>query len=181
MNFEEVPRSSSSKSSVWYHFLRAKDKNEAKCRKCNKILRTLGGSTSGLRKHLKNVHSVNLSTLDSEMISNVQPASSSSSEVSAIGVSADSAAGAIDERKKKKITDYFSSSKEDTMEDKVCRMVSLDGVPFRLFIMSDDLRQLFDETGKKLPKSCNTIREIVLRIVRKEEKKLNRRNRENTI
>ncbi|XP_036335047.1 uncharacterized protein LOC118745623 [Rhagoletis pomonella] len=46
--------------SVWSHYLVARDKSEVvKCKKCNKILQTKGGSTKGLHTHLK-THNSNI-------------------------------------------------------------------------------------------------------------------------
>ena len=48
------------KDGVWEHFLREKGGNSAKCKLCSTILKATGGSTKGLHKHLKRIHSINV-------------------------------------------------------------------------------------------------------------------------
>ena len=55
--YEKHMKLSETKTSVWYYFLKATDNLSAKCISCNKILKTLGGTTSGLHTHLKAAHS----------------------------------------------------------------------------------------------------------------------------
>lgn len=43
-------------TSVWYYFLKAVDGRTAKCKQCNAVLKTLGGSTKGLHTHLMSKH-----------------------------------------------------------------------------------------------------------------------------
>lgn len=62
MDYEE---NTANKALIWQHFLRAKDKNSSKCKICNKVLKTSGGSTSTLHKHLKNVHDKKVTLLSS--------------------------------------------------------------------------------------------------------------------
>lgn len=51
-----IHKKDSDKSSVWYHYLTAKDGKCAKCKKCGTVLKTLGGSTKGLHTHLSAKH-----------------------------------------------------------------------------------------------------------------------------
>ena len=55
--FEEK---SADENSVWFYFLREKKGQISKCKKCNKVIKTQGGSTSGLHTHLKTLHQINL-------------------------------------------------------------------------------------------------------------------------
>jgi hypothetical protein len=53
--------SSTTGSFVWAHFTKDtdyKNNKKAKCDHCNKTYVCTGGSTSGLTKHLKNVHNI---------------------------------------------------------------------------------------------------------------------------
>jgi len=57
----EKTMSKKSQSSVWNYFERSEDKSKASCKLCEKegnqkLLRTDGGTTSGLHGHLKGVH-----------------------------------------------------------------------------------------------------------------------------
>ena len=48
------------KSKVWQHFSRkSKEEAEAECSICNKIIKSVGGSTSGLKAHAIKVHAIN--------------------------------------------------------------------------------------------------------------------------
>lgn len=51
-------KSTQTETSVWSRFLKASDNLTAKCIICNKIIKTSGGSTSGLHTHLKTSHSI---------------------------------------------------------------------------------------------------------------------------
>lgn len=73
--FGEVKEKATDESSVWHYFLRSEDKNLAKCKVClcEKIIKTVGGSTSGMKTHLRTIHKIDLrqkteinSTLDEE-------------------------------------------------------------------------------------------------------------------
>ena len=52
------------KYSVWFFFLKDEKGHIAKCKKCAKIIKTAGGSTSGLHTHLKTKHDVILRKRD---------------------------------------------------------------------------------------------------------------------
>ena len=45
---------------IWQHFLREKQGQSAKCKLCNTVLKTVGGSTKGLHEHLKRVHDMSV-------------------------------------------------------------------------------------------------------------------------
>src|SRR5882724_9726623 len=57
--FEEVPKKSLDKSSVWHYFLRESKGQHAKCKvkECQKILHN-GTTTTSLHIHLKSKHNV---------------------------------------------------------------------------------------------------------------------------
>lgn len=42
-------------------------------------------------------------------------------------------------------------------------MAALDGLPFKTFCTSEELRKLFQNSGYKLPSSANAIKDIVLK------------------
>lgn len=63
-------------------------------------------------------------------------------------------------KKPNKITEYFKET--DSMELTVSRMVTLDGIAFRVFSNSVDLRRLFKKSNYTLPSSANTIKNIVM-------------------
>ena len=50
--------SESSKSKIWAHFLLNRNEWKARCLHCSQILKAKGGSTKGLRDHVKSKHSI---------------------------------------------------------------------------------------------------------------------------
>lgn len=157
MNFDEISNKSGDKTSVWHYFLRAQDKLSAKCKKCQKILKCAGGSTSGLQKHLKNIHQISLSA-EKENFANqtsvgantTNPIPSTSTE----GVP----------KKKTKLTEYYESDTNPSMEIMISRMTALRGYPFRQFVECEDLKRLFKKSGHILPKTVDTIQSIIVRV-----------------
>lgn len=142
-DFVENTRKTEDKTSAWHHFLKSKTKSEAKCKYCSKVLLCTGGSTSALRNHLKNKHLVFLESTKTtpQQTEHEQTAPSTS-------------------KKSKKITEYLTTS--DSMELTVSRMVTLDGIAFRVFANSVDLRRLYKKSNLNLPASANTIKSIVM-------------------
>lgn len=130
-------------SSVWSHFMVAKDGKTAQCKHCPAILKTLGGSTKGLHTHLSSKHDMKV----------VTPMPSSS-------------AGHSGEepplkRKISSVADYFV--KTDTLDDVLARMTAIDGLPFSVFVTSKDLRALLLSKGySDLPKAASTVRNRVV-------------------
>lgn len=115
-------------------------------------MKCTGGSTGGLLKHIKNVHQKNLATeiIDNQNAELPVPSSSTPST-------------AEPRQKKKKMTDYYESKSNPSMQVMVSRMTAKDGCPFRLFTESKDMRKLFQSSGHNLPKSATAIRNIVVK------------------
>jgi hypothetical protein len=68
---------------------------------------------------------------------------------------------------KRKLPDYFPKA-DDTLDDILARMTALDGLPFSVFVTSNDLRKLLLAKGySDLPKSASTIRSRVLNYCQK--------------
>ncbi|CAK1589759.1 unnamed protein product [Parnassius mnemosyne] len=152
MDFEEVIDRVGGKSSVWHHFLRNKNKSEAKCKLCQKILKSAGGSTSSLEKHLKNIHKINLGTATvtapAILTQNNESTSKEYHEVP---------------NKITKLTDFYESYANPSMQVMVSRMASIDGIPLRTFAKSQDLKYLFNKSGMELPTTADTIRNMILK------------------
>jgi hypothetical protein len=146
MEYQEV---SGDKAQIWVQFFRARDKNSAKCKSCNKILKCVGGSTSGLHKHLKNVHHGTAEKNPTLVKNTENPIVNSDPSLPPTS-------------KKAKLTDYYESEENPSTATRVSRMVALDGIPFQTLARSTDIRQVFEKAGHKLPQSPNTIREVVL-------------------
>lgn len=123
-----------------------------RCLICFKDIKMSQRSRKGLRTHLLSIHSIKL---------DVAPAKSSAASRSEAEFQAESEAmKEMPPSKKLKIDQYFLP--EDSMPRKVSRMVSKDGFTFQVFTSSEDLRHLFNKSGHDLPKSSNTVRNIVV-------------------
>lgn len=149
----EDSKKSADKSSVWFYYLRATDGNSAKCKKCNKILKTAGSSTSSLWSHLRTKHSIDLKVTPAVLVSDPTPCSSQQNVIH------DSQAD-ISKPKKQKMTDFYH--KLNSVECVVSKMAALDGLPFKTFCTSEELRKLFLKSGYNLPSSPKTIKNMVI-------------------
>lgn len=127
-------------STVWNYFQRNNAKTEATCNICKKIIKTNGGSTSGVHSHLKTQHKINSMKRKLELNTNIKCSEKSS-----------------------KITTFFSKAIDDSFPAVAARMVAKDGMPFTIFCTSMDLRNLLIAKGYNVPKSSNTIRDIIMK------------------
>ena len=144
--FQQCSQTTVEKTPIWEHFLRESSGEHAKCKICQKILKTSGKSTSGLHKHLSSMHSD---------IKSKKPASETS-EPPAKRRNLENPTG------ERSITNYFAFQ-DNSLEAIVARMTSVDGLPFSIFVTSTELRKLFLARGFDLPKSSKTIREMVMK------------------
>lgn len=138
---------SEDQSSVWSNFLVA-DKNElAKCKRCGQILKTKGGSTKGLHVHLKQ-HGITILKKKSNETVDTPPV------------------------KQTKIINFFQNNKDKSLPAVLARMTAVDGLSFSTFVKSEDLRQLMISSGFEMPKSINTIKDMVMKYSLKVEESL---------
>lgn len=148
--YVECTRSVIEKTPIWGYFLRDKSGEFAKCKTCkfNKELKTGGGSTSGLHKHMMSVHSIN--TLK-------KPAS----DVNISSIASNSSNSA-NNAKKSVITSFFNLD-DNSLDAVLARMTAVDGLPFRIFVTSVELRKSLSARGFDVPKSESTIRYMVIK------------------
>ena len=163
MSVNLVYKEYKSSSEVWRHFLRAENGLTAKCKLCPAIIKISARSTKGLHTHMRTKHtqSANENPVPAGETSSQSPSRSFSSTASRLNESASTSASLIPS-KKMKLTDYFPLEKKVSMEERVCRMVAKDGIPFLKFITSIDLRELFESEGHRLPSSASTIQTMVM-------------------
>ncbi|CAH0731393.1 unnamed protein product, partial [Brenthis ino] len=128
MDFRVVTSKEGDNTSVWHYFLRNKNKNEAKCKTCQKVLKSAGGSTSSLLRHLKNIHTVN-----------IEAARHSTIEITAQGSASSSKEILEAPKKKTKLTHHFETDASPSTQVMVSRMAAVDGIPLRTFSKSQDL------------------------------------------
>jgi BED zinc finger len=53
-------KESDDEKSVWFYFMRDAAGDVAQCQKCNKEIKTVGGSTKGLHTRLQTIHKVDM-------------------------------------------------------------------------------------------------------------------------
>lgn len=129
-------------TSVWYYFLKAVDGKTAKCKQCNAVLKTLGGSTKGLHTHLMSKHNKKINDNTSNLPG---PSNINDSKVEVPPM-------------KRKISNYFLPSEKSLCDVILAWMTVLDGLSFNLFVISQDLRQLLISRGyNDLPTSVTAI------------------------
>ena len=131
---------------VWFYFLRDKENQQVKCKKCGKVLKSTGGSTTCFHTHLKTRHNI--------VLLKRKLATDSEASTSAV----------VQPLRKTKtvITDYFKKQRDNTLPAVLSRLVALDGLPFSLFITSSELRMCLEARGFEVPKSATTIRNMVV-------------------
>lgn len=137
------------KEGVWLHFLREKCGQSAQCKLCKTILKTVGGSTKGLHEHLKRRHDVTLKRKaedDGEALSE-HPTPKARKTATSAGP----------------MTKFLLDRNENTLQAVIARMTARDGLPFRVFTTSHDLRRGLTALGLgNLPTSAESVKQLVI-------------------
>ena len=118
---------------VWKHFLRSSDAQGARCKLCpnGKIIKCAGGSTSGLRNHLKTQHP------EREPEPSPKPS--------------------LPPAKKIKTLDEHFEPRQPTLEYRLARMAAKDGLSFKTLAESDDIQNLLRSQHENVPRSRRAI------------------------
>jgi len=133
---------------VWQHFLREKNGQSAQCKLCKvkTTLKTIGGSTKGLHEHLRRVHEVTVLKRKAELES--ATANEDKPKRGAFGGS---------------MLSFIVRKNDNTLPATLARMTARDGLPFRVFVTSSDLRRGLVALGfGNLPKSVNNVKQLVM-------------------
>jgi len=138
-------------NSVWFYFLRDKESQLAKCKKCDKEIKSHGGSTSGLHTHLRTNHEIDLLKRKSTQDTASSLASFSSDPLSSA------------KKSKPLITDFFEDQHDKSLPAVFSRMTALGGLPFSVFETSTELRTSLEARGFVVPKSATKIRNMVVK------------------
>ena len=137
------------KEGIWEHVRKEKHGQTAKCKICQTVLKTTGGSTKGLHEHMKRVHSVNV--LKRKVHDDPQPSTSAASAKTT------SATGAGPMSK------YLMHSSEQSLPAVLSRMTACDDLSFRIFVSSKDLRKALMAMGfSQLPNTHVGIKQLVM-------------------
>ena len=133
---------------VWQHFLREKNGQSAQCKLCKvkTTLKTIGGSTKGLHEHLRRVHEVTVLKRKAELES--ATANEDKPKRGAFGGS---------------MLSFIVRKNDNTLPATLAWMTARDGLPFRVFVTSSDLRRGLVALGfGNLPKSVNNVKQLVM-------------------
>ena len=157
--FMDISKESSS-NSVWKYFLRGKTNQVAKCMQCKQVLKILGGCTTPMHTHLRSKHNTVLNKRKFDENTTASTSDSNDSVVSAT-------------RKTNTIIDFFKSKKDETFPAVVARMIASDGLPFRVFCTSNDLRKFLTMRGfGDIPKSPTSIKQLQIAEINQLKKNL---------
>lgn len=167
--FEEFQKSS---NTVWKHFLRSADRETGKCKLCNAFIKTSGRSTTGLHTHLRTKHGIDTKSLKPSKIPNPHNESTSNEESFDAAIATPSQSKIITfvhdkddvkdrPAKRSKITDYFEVI--DPVPRMVSRMLAHDGLLFKIFTTSEDMKDLCVNAGYTLPDSLISTKEMVMK------------------
>lgn len=129
------------RAEVWQFFEKSANVASAKCKRCSKTIKTTGGSTKGLHTHLRTIHNIDTRRKDDD-------------ETTALT--------SQPETKKRKLTDFFATKDDNSLQAMVSRMVARDGFPFKVFVTSNDLRSALRAKGFELPKSEHSFRKMTM-------------------
>ena len=121
---------------------------KAKCTKCSKVYACTGGSTKGRHDHLHSVHAINLRATK-------RPAESDVTDNASNPIPVKKVVGPMSK--------FVAQNLEHSLQAAIARMVACDGLPFRVFITSPDIRKGLEAQGfSPLPKSKETIKKMVM-------------------
>ena len=139
---------------VWAYFLRHVDKSCAKCKLCGQIRKTLGGSTSGLHRHL------DVCLPGWRKFKRTEEQNEDSAEAQQTG----SAKPKPKQLKFTKVTDYFISSDDPCLDARLSRTAALHGISFYALSRATDIREGLEKlTGEKIPEWPTAIRNRVVK------------------
>ena len=129
-----------STSSVWKYFEKI-NSDYAKCRECSKKISCRGGSTKGMKTHLKSIHAIdetsNKRQADDES-RNIQPT-----------------------KKMSQPSIFKSMSQKETLPEIVSKLVAKDGFTINGVTNSDFIRSSLQSRGFTLPKNPSAVMNLV--------------------
>ena len=136
------------RSEVWDYFDFSQELQQAKCKICKVLLKTPGSTTSTITRHLKTKHKIEVlkcNTLASE---------------------------AVETSRNPKIprVETFFSSGLKTLPEILSRLTAIDGISFTIIANSQVLRSAFCAQGDIIPKSHQTVSDLVMKYFEKVKK-----------
>lgn len=134
-------------SGVWKHF--KKEVGEAQCMMCPKKLKYTGGSTSGLIRHLQNIHKISLICSKESIVEN----NNNTDEKNC-------SAKTNPDTSSNSITNYMAKK---TLPEILSRLAAVDGISIRCICKSTFIRESFAQRKMNLPKYETDIKNIILK------------------
>lgn len=126
---------------IWQYFEKyPADRDKARCRKCQQILSCKGSSTSGLLRHMKNKHEINV----------IPPANTDNS--------ATKGSASILPTKQPSMLKFV---KRQSLAEIVARLAAKDGFAINAITKSDFIRQSISNRGYSLPTSRSAVMKLV--------------------
>jgi hypothetical protein len=140
---------------IWQHFLREKNGQSAQCKICEVIIKTFGGSTSGMHTHLQTKHKISIRK---------RPSSDETTASTSVIACGSSTSSSLNSKVNKvaPMDKYVKNADENSVGAILARMTSCDGLPFLVFTTSGDLRRALGALGLAVPRSPNTIKKLVM-------------------
>lgn len=149
-----------SRSTAWNHFER-KSVDLAECSLCKNVIKTKGGSTSGLIRHLREKHGIN-AVSSSQSTSTGATASTSaraSSSKRPVCHSASSAPLGLSDPKQRTLN--FVVKSKNSLEETVARLAAQDGFSINGITNSVFIRRALAKEGHKLPINNTIVMSLV--------------------
>jgi hypothetical protein len=129
--------STATKSTVWNYF--TKIGNSAKCKECEKEIICAGGSTSGLRCHLRSIHQIELDTENTTSDGNSK-------------------------NKRVKLTQsVINFGPQQSLGDVISKLAAVDGLTIKQITTSSYIRSSLVKDFGTLPKSQNSLMNIIMK------------------
>ena len=124
---------------IWQHFLREKNGQSAQCKICEVIIKTFGGSTSGMHTHLQTKHKISIRK---------RPSSDETTASTSVIACGSSTSSSLNSKVNKvaPMDKYVKNADENSVGAILARMTSCDGLPFLVFTTSDHNMQKLQTT-----------------------------------
>lgn len=149
----------------------SENKKLGKCKisECQKILKSDGGSTSGLITHFSTMHNIDLRK--KKIDNNVAEGKiKTNTFIIIVNIKTiiilllllllESVPGHI--KSTNVIDSYFLPKAKKNLKEVVAEMVALDGLPFRVFETSEELRESLKARGFNIPKTAKTYKKMTI-------------------
>lgn len=147
-------------SEVWKYFDK-KTIDSAACKRCGKVIKCAGSSTSGMKSHLLKKHSIDIQPVITHSTHTTEEPTVTSTQENALG------SGTVTSGMKRTASSKPSDGsllkfvKRDSLQQIVATLVAKDGIPVNSICKSSFIRDSLSLRGYKLSTDANTIMNLV--------------------